>query len=142
MRLILIGLYGDWLLLDDRIEAVSKEIEGISRSEENCANVMTIPGIGPMISTAMVAAIGTGEAFARGRDFAAWVGLVPRQYRWSVGSWPDIIAGQSIFAHAICASCKSDPDAEQQMARFQLWSLVDASCGMLDPKQVGRRSGQ
>ena len=41
---------------------------------------MTIPGIGPMISTAMVAAIGLGEAFDRGRDFAAWVGLVPRQY--------------------------------------------------------------
>jgi transposase len=41
---------------------------------------MTIPGIGPMISTAMVAAIGKGEAFDRGRDFAAWVGLVPTQY--------------------------------------------------------------
>ena len=80
MRTILIGLYGDWLWLDDRIETVSKEIEQISRTEENYINVMTIPGIGPMISTAMVAAIGTGEAFGRGRDFAAWVGLVPRQY--------------------------------------------------------------
>jgi transposase len=80
MRQILIGLYGGWLWLDDRIETVSKEIEQISRTEENCVNVMTIPGIGPMISTAMVAAIGTGEAFGRGRDFAAWVGLVPRQY--------------------------------------------------------------
>lgn len=80
MRTILIGLYGDWLWLDDRIDTVSKEIEQISRVEENCANVMTIPGIGPMISTAMIAAIGTGEAFGRGRDFAAWVGLVPRQY--------------------------------------------------------------
>ncbi|MBO9432506.1 IS110 family transposase [Sulfitobacter sp. R18_1] len=80
MRTILIGLYGDWLWLDDRIETVSKEIELISRTEENCVNVMTIPGIGPMISTAMVAAIGTGEAFGRGRDFAAWVGLVPRQF--------------------------------------------------------------
>ncbi|MEM9360961.1 MAG: IS110 family transposase [Pseudomonadota bacterium] len=80
MRRILIGLYGDWLWMDDRIDAVSKEIEEISRTEENCVNVMTIPGIGPMISTAMVAAIGTGEAFDRGRDFAAWVGLVPRQY--------------------------------------------------------------
>lgn len=56
------------------------EIEQISRTEENCANVMTIPGIGPMISTAMVAAVGKGEAFDRGRDFAAWVGLVPTQY--------------------------------------------------------------
>ena len=41
---------------------------------------MSVPGIGPMISTAMVAAIGTGEAFERGRDFGAWLGLVPRQY--------------------------------------------------------------
>ena len=40
---------------------------------------MSIPGVGPMISTAVVAAIGTGEAFERGRDFGAWLGLVPRQ---------------------------------------------------------------
>ena len=80
MRGILIGLYGDWLWLDQRIETVSGEIEEISRTEENCANIMTIPGIGPMISTAMVAAVGKGEAFDRGRDFAAWVGLVPRQF--------------------------------------------------------------
>jgi transposase len=80
MRRILIGLYGDRMWMDDRIDKVSKEIEGISRTEENCVNVMTVPGIGPMISTAMVAAIGEGEAFDRGCDFAAWVGLVPRQY--------------------------------------------------------------
>jgi transposase len=80
MYKILIGLYEDWMWMDDRIDVVSKEIEDISRTEENCVNVMTIPGIGPMISTAMVAAIGTGDAFDRGRDFAAWVGLVPRQY--------------------------------------------------------------
>lgn len=80
MRGILIGLYGDWLWLDKRIEDVSDEIEEISRTEKNCANIMTIPGIGPMISTAMVAAVGKGEAFDRGRDFAAWLGLVPTQY--------------------------------------------------------------
>ena len=80
MRSILIGLYGDWMWMDDRIDKVSAEIEEISRTEENCVNVMTVPGIGPMISTAMVAAVGEGEAFDRGRDFAAWVGLVPRQY--------------------------------------------------------------
>jgi len=77
---ILIGLYGDWIWVDDRIDKVSQETEEISRTEENCVNVMTVPGIGPMISTAMVAAIGEGEAFDRRRDFAAWVGLVPRQY--------------------------------------------------------------
>jgi len=39
---------------------------------------MSVPGIGPIISSAMVAAIGTGDAFTKGRDFAAWLGLVPR----------------------------------------------------------------
>ena len=73
--------YGDWIWLDDRIDKVSSEIEEISRVPKRTAvNVMTIPGIGPMISTAMVAAVVKGEAFDRGRDFAAWVGLVPRQY--------------------------------------------------------------
>jgi transposase len=52
----------------------------ISRREDNCQRLMSVPGIGPMISTAMVAAIGTGEAFERGRNFGAWLGLVPRQY--------------------------------------------------------------
>ncbi len=80
MRAILGGLYGDWLWLDERIETVSREIEEISRTEESCANAMTVPGIGPLISTAMVAAVGRGEAFDRGRDFAAWIGLIPRQY--------------------------------------------------------------
>lgn len=77
---ILIGLYGAWMWMDDRRDTVKNEIEEISHTEENCADVMTVPDIGPMISTAMVAAVGEGEAFDRGRDFAAWVGLVPSQY--------------------------------------------------------------
>lgn len=80
MRSTLLGLYGDWLWVDERIKSTSSEIEEISRTEENSANVMTIPGIGPLISTAIVAAIGKGEVFDRGRDFAAWLGLVPRQF--------------------------------------------------------------
>lgn len=86
MSAIIVGLYEDWLWLDERIEATSSEIEMISKREGNCQRLMTIPGIGPMISTAVVAAIGTGEAFDRGRDFGAWLGLVPRQY--STGGKP------------------------------------------------------
>jgi len=52
----------------------------VSKLEKNCQRLMSVPGIGPIISTAMVAAIGKGEAFERGRDFGAWIGLVPRQY--------------------------------------------------------------
>jgi transposase len=83
---IIVGLYDDWLWLDERIEAVTREIETIAKCEANCRRLMSIPGIGPIISTAMVAAIGTGEAYGRGRDFAAWLGLVPRQY--STGGKP------------------------------------------------------
>ena len=83
---LIVGLYEDWLWLDERIETVTGEIEEISRCEANCQRLMSVPGVGPMISTAMVAAIGTGEAFERGRDFGAWLGLVPRQY--STGGKP------------------------------------------------------
>ena len=77
---LIVGLYEDWLWLDERIETITKEIEEISQREVNCIRLMSVPGVGPLISTAVVAAIGTGEAFDRGRDFGAWLGLVPRQY--------------------------------------------------------------
>jgi transposase len=76
---IIEGLAGDWRRLDERIERLSDEIEAIARQESGCERLMSVPGIGPIISSAMVAAIGTGDAFSKGRDFAAWLGLVPRQ---------------------------------------------------------------
>ena len=86
MTTLIVGLHEDWLRLDERIDAIAGEIEDLSHSEANCRRLMSIPGIGPIISTATVAAIGTGEAFERGRDFGAWLGLVPRQY--STGGRP------------------------------------------------------
>jgi len=80
MASLIVGLYEDWLSLDKRIETITGEIEELSRNEANCRRLMSVPGIGPVISTAVVAAIGTGEAFDRGRDFGAWLGLVPKQY--------------------------------------------------------------
>jgi transposase len=77
---LIVGLYEDWLWLDKRIETITSEIKQLSQSEPNCRRLMSVPGIGPLISTGLVAAIGTGEAFERGRDFGAWLGLVPRQY--------------------------------------------------------------
>ena len=72
-------LKGDWRHLDERLEDVTDEIEALAMADEACRRLMTIPGIGPIISSAMVAAIGEGAAFPKGRDFAAWLGLVPRQ---------------------------------------------------------------
>src|SRR5262245_9523967 len=72
-------LAGDWRRLDERIEGLSGEIDGLARQDAGCERLMSMPGIGPIISSAMVAAIGAGEAFNKGRDFAAWLGLVPKQ---------------------------------------------------------------
>ncbi len=77
---LIVGLYEDWLWLDERIASLTAEIEKIAASERSCELLMSVPGVGPIISTAMVAAIGDGEAFSRGRDFGAWLGLIPRQH--------------------------------------------------------------
>ena len=76
---IIEDLAGDWRRLDERVEGLSSEIEAIARQDIGCVRLMSVPGIGPIISSAMVAAIGAGDAFTKGRDFAAWLGLVPRQ---------------------------------------------------------------
>ena len=76
---IIEDLSGDWHRLDERVMGLSAEIEALARSDCGCERLMTVPGIGPIISSAMVAAIGSGDAFSKGRDFAAWLGLVPRQ---------------------------------------------------------------
>jgi transposase len=76
---LIADLSEDWRRLDERIEGISAEIEAVARKDAGCERLMSVPGIGPIISSATVAAIGTGDVFAKGRDFAAWLGLVPRQ---------------------------------------------------------------
>jgi transposase len=79
MGRVIENLAGDWRRLDERVESLSAEIEAVARQDAGCERLMSVPGIGPIISSAMVAAIGTGDVFSKGRDFAAWLGLVPRQ---------------------------------------------------------------
>src|ERR1700741_3214690 len=76
---LIADLIQDWRRLDERIETVSAEIEALARQDESCQRLMTIPGVGPIISSAVVAAIGNGAGFKQGRDFGAWLGLVPKQ---------------------------------------------------------------
>src|ERR1700730_1563369 len=73
------GLADDWHRLDERIEVLSSEIGALACGDPACDRLMTVPGIGPIISSATVAAIGNGAAFSKGRDFGAWLGLVPKQ---------------------------------------------------------------
>lgn len=68
-----------WQVLDARINAFDKEFVQHARQDEHARRLITIPGIGPLNATALVAAVGDARTFARGRDLAAWLGLVPRQ---------------------------------------------------------------
>jgi transposase len=76
---LIADLAEDWRQLDERIAAVSAEIEALAAQDEHCQRLMSAPGVGPIISSAVVAAIGTGAGFKQGRDFGAWLGLVPKQ---------------------------------------------------------------
>jgi transposase len=79
MMHVIEDLAGDWRRLDERIEGLSTDIKGLADQDPACERLMTVPGIGPIISSAMVAAIGNGAVFSKGRDFGAWLGLVPKQ---------------------------------------------------------------
>src|SRR5215831_10168066 len=63
------ALCTDWRHLDGRIQTVSDEIKTSSEQDDGAKRLMTVPGIGPIISTATVAAIGSGEAFLQGQRF-------------------------------------------------------------------------
>src|ERR1700751_5114066 len=79
MLRILEDLSADWHRMDARIESLSGEIETLAHQDQHCERLLTVPGLGPIISNAMVAAIGSGDVFSKGRDFGAWLGLVPKQ---------------------------------------------------------------
>lgn len=80
LRRLLDHLWQEWQSLDEQIEQLANDIEAIAESDAACRRLRKIPGVGPLVSTATVAAIGNGAAFKRGRDFAAWLGLVPKQH--------------------------------------------------------------
>jgi transposase len=63
-----------------RIEEADAGINQVAQENEACRRLVTIPGVGPVTATALIAAIGNGAAFRKGREFAAWIGVVPREY--------------------------------------------------------------
>ena len=72
--------------LIEQIRVLDGEIKTRSRNDDVAKRLMTIPGVGPVIATALEALAPPAETFKRGRDFAAWMGLTPRQ--WSTGGKP------------------------------------------------------
>ncbi len=80
MRTLIDHLWREWKHLEEAVGAISEQIAGVADTDAACVRLRKIPGVGPLVSTATVAAIGNGAGFGKGRDFAAWLGLVPKQY--------------------------------------------------------------
>lgn len=79
IRRLLADLLEDLRHLEKRIE-VTREIEASADQDERSRRLMTVPSIGPLVATAILASAGDGRQFRSARDMAAWLGLVPRQH--------------------------------------------------------------
>lgn len=79
IRALVEDLFDEWKRLDARIKAFDAEFVEIARTDPRMRRLSSVPGIGPINATALVTAVGDASAFAKGRDMAAWLGLVPRQ---------------------------------------------------------------
>jgi transposase len=89
IRALVEDMRAEWAELDRRIAAYDDEFAKRAKADEAARRLATIPGIGVLNATALAAAIGDGATFARGRDLAAWLGLVPRQA--STGGKPKLL---------------------------------------------------
>jgi transposase len=89
MRQLVIDMRAEWQDLDRRIAAINTEFVELARFDSVTRRLITIPGIGVLNATALVAAVGDASAFRRGRDLGAWLGLVPKQH--TTGGKPKLL---------------------------------------------------
>ncbi|HVO59938.1 MAG TPA: IS110 family transposase [Terriglobales bacterium] len=74
-RALLAHLWQQWQYLDSQVEGMDCDIKAVADSDAACRRLRKIPGVGPLVATAVVASVGNGAAFRRGHDFAARLGL-------------------------------------------------------------------
>jgi transposase len=89
MTMLVNDMRARWQALDERIAAFDREFAEAAAQDTHARRLLTIPGVGALNATALVAAVGDAGTFARGRDLAAWLGLVPRQA--STGGKPRLL---------------------------------------------------
>ncbi|EGQ9819065.1 IS110 family transposase [Vibrio parahaemolyticus] len=80
IRALVFRLRERWQHIDVQIDEMSAQLQQASIASEKCQLISSVPGIGPIVATGLIAAVGSGTQFKRGRDMSAWLGLVPRQY--------------------------------------------------------------
>jgi transposase len=79
-RRLLNALWGDLVELDTRVGELDDEVNAIANSDPVAQRLQQLRGVGPITATALVAAVGSAEQFAKGRDMAVSLGLTPKQH--------------------------------------------------------------
>lgn len=80
LRELMTDMRAEWAALDGRIDTFDLEFAQLARTDDLARRLTSIPGVGALNATALVAAVGRAEAFDQARDLGAWLGLVPRQH--------------------------------------------------------------
>lgn len=89
-RELLCSLYDEMVHLDERIGVFELKLKTLADNNRDCQRLLTIPGLGVLSATALIASIGDVSAFKSGRELAAWLGLVPKQH--STGGQPTLLS--------------------------------------------------
>ena len=131
-----------WTALDKRIKEFDIEFAEQARGDALAQRLLTIPGIGALNATALVAAIGDARTFARGRDLAAWLGLVPRQA--TTGGKPKLLGiskrGNKYLRKMLIQGARAAmPTLEQ--GRHKRWSLAAWAIGAVAQQRRCRCAG-
>src|SRR5271168_3098216 len=129
--------------LAEKIDGSDTSIAQIARENEACQRLVAMPGVGPVTATAIIATIGNGAAFRKGRDFAAWLGVVPegalnRRQADALGASS---AREQVFAQAIRARGQSCNAAQGETV---IWAncMAGTADGANSSQHRHRRTGQ
>jgi transposase len=79
-RRLLDGLWRDLLYLEERIAGLDTEVREVANADPMAVRLQQLRGVGPLIATALIACVGDGSQFAKGRQMAASIGLTPKQF--------------------------------------------------------------
>src|SRR3546814_17277020 len=132
MRQLVSELRTEWRELDAKIEAINGEFVELARTDPAARRLTSIPGVGVLNATALIAAVGNAGAFAKARDLGAWHGRVPRQHTTGGKRRLMGIAKRGnpylrpLLIHAARAALPSPPEDETPRA---LWRNIGSASG-------------
>ena len=124
MRELLANEREELVHLDERVKRFDAQLDALVHDDPACRRLQTIPGVGPKVASALVAAAGDGQAFGSAREFAAWLGLTPRQR--STGG-RTVLGGiskrgdrylRSLLIHGARAALRVAPRREDRRSRW------------------------